>query len=59
MVTLITTAIKLLAPLAKAIGVGDLANSELINLAYTLVSTLIGAAGNAATAAAGAATGAN
>jgi N-acetylmuramoyl-L-alanine amidase len=56
MATLIISAIKLLSPLGKALGLGDLANSELINLAYTLVSTLIGAAGNAATAAAGAMT---
>ena len=48
MATLLTSAIKLLGPLAKSLGIGDLANSELINLAYTLVSTLIGAAGNAA-----------
>jgi N-acetylmuramoyl-L-alanine amidase len=56
MATLIMSAIKLLAPLGKALGIGDLANSELINLAYTLVSTLIGAVGNAATAATGAMT---
>lgn len=48
MATLVSAAIKLLAPLAKALGIGDLANSELVNLAYTLVSTLIGAGGNAA-----------
>lgn len=48
MATLLTSAIKLLSPLAKSLGIGDMANSELINLAYTLVSTLIGAAGNAA-----------
>ncbi|WP_308162946.1 N-acetylmuramoyl-L-alanine amidase [Nocardia alni] len=48
MSTLLNSAITLLGPLAKSLGVGDLANSELINLAYTLVSTLIGAAGNAA-----------
>ncbi len=46
--TLITAAIQLLAPLATSLGLGDVANSELVNLAYTLVSTLIGAAGNAA-----------
>lgn len=45
--TLITSAIQLLAPLATSLGLGDVANSELVNLAYTLVSTLIGAAGNA------------
>ncbi len=50
MSTLLNSAIALLGPLAKSLGVGDLANSELINLAYTLVSTLIGAAGNAASA---------
>lgn len=48
--TLVTSAIQLLAPLATALGLGDVANSELVNLAYTLVSTLIGAAGNAASA---------
>nr|WP_153415085.1 N-acetylmuramoyl-L-alanine amidase [Nocardia macrotermitis] len=48
--TLVTSAIQLLAPLATSLGLGDVANSELINLAYTLVSTLIGAAGNAAAA---------
>nr|WP_245717953.1 N-acetylmuramoyl-L-alanine amidase [Nocardia miyunensis] len=49
--TLVTAAIQLLAPLATSLGLGDVANSELINLAYTLVSTLIGAAGNAVTGA--------
>ncbi|MFF3571551.1 N-acetylmuramoyl-L-alanine amidase [Nocardia jiangxiensis] len=44
---LVTAAIQLLAPLATSLGLGDVANSELVNLAYTLVSTLIGAAGNA------------
>lgn len=49
--TLVTSAIQLLAPLATSLGLGDVANSELVNLAYTLVSTLIGAAGNAVAAA--------
>ncbi|PSR68285.1 hypothetical protein C8258_10625 [Nocardia sp. MDA0666] len=40
---LATTAMRLLLPLAKSLGLGDGAlDSELVNLAYTLVSTLLG-----------------
>ncbi len=40
--TLVTTAMHLLLPLAKTLGLGDATvNSELINLAYNLVATLI------------------
>ncbi|MBF6332889.1 N-acetylmuramoyl-L-alanine amidase [Nocardia transvalensis] len=40
--TLATTAMRMLLPLAKSLGLGDdVVNSELINLAYNLVATLI------------------
>jgi len=40
---LAATAMRLLLPLAKSLGLGDGAlDSELVNLAYTLVSTLLG-----------------
>ncbi|WP_062999712.1 N-acetylmuramoyl-L-alanine amidase [Nocardia mikamii] len=40
---LATTALRLLLPLAKSLGLGDGAlDSELVNLAYALVSTLLG-----------------
>lgn len=40
---LATTAMQLLLPLAKSLGMDESAlNSELVNLAYTLVSTLLG-----------------
>ncbi|MGV9678631.1 hypothetical protein ACWDSJ_25400 [Nocardia sp. NPDC003482] len=39
---MVTAALGLLAPLAKALGVGDgTVDSELVNLAYSLVATLI------------------
>ncbi|WP_425303086.1 N-acetylmuramoyl-L-alanine amidase [Nocardia wallacei] len=41
--SLVTTAMQLLLPLAKSLGMDDAAvNSELINLAYTLAATLLG-----------------
>ncbi|MFI5779448.1 N-acetylmuramoyl-L-alanine amidase [Nocardia sp. NPDC051570] len=40
--TLVTTAMHLLLPLAKSLGLGDATvNSEMLNLAYNLVATLI------------------
>ncbi|WP_369801719.1 N-acetylmuramoyl-L-alanine amidase [Nocardia sp. BMG51109] len=40
--SLVTTAMKLLAPLAESLGLEDAAvNSQLINLAYTLAATLL------------------
>ncbi|MBB5911846.1 N-acetylmuramoyl-L-alanine amidase [Nocardia transvalensis] len=44
---LVTTAMQLLLPLAKSLGMEDATvNSQLINLAYTLASTLLGPGGS-------------